>query len=306
MRCSPRVGVPSRRGRLGTLALLVALSAPPAAEALPANRAQIHLSNGNQSIHQLVVGDDLYVGVSGAPPEAPLHIDLRDGFGQVVASRVAFTDPFGALPPLSLWARSGVVGCDPGVIVSPASYQFRDFDQAEAFLHGAVFSVVVRRAAAQQPLATVPLPLVADPTVGRFFFADGSGCPRGKITTIETLYLGGRFLDSKTGGWTVFLMEGARPDAGSPLHDVRPDYAQVPQQFKSDSVYLLELLWVYGVAGRYGAVIRDGFDPTPKLLPGDLWLGDEAWSKKIFNTSPHGITIQDWPCSPCVNAPDRR
>lgn len=291
--------------RASILALVLAsvLTGAPSRAAGTATLVQV--GDGERPVAEHVAGDDLHVALDGAAPGTTYRLTLVDETETVIAEEIATADETGRAASL-LWFRSGVVGCDPTSQPDPALYRFRDFDQAEAVLAGERrFEVRVVEAATGAIVEERSLPVKVDTSKPRFFFADGSGCPRSTFVEGEALYLGARGLAGDGQDAVVFLVDGSFvPALGESLRDVRPEYSAAAQTISIDpgQTSFTELLWVAPEPGDYGAVVRLDDILDPRFRDGDDWIGGSH--PESGERSPHGITISPWDCPGCNDPVD--
>lgn len=204
--------------RGATLALLGLLfSMAPAAQA---QILAVHRQGSTVSDH--VLGNNLWVSVSRARPNRFYQLALKDEMGTVVHSASVTTDASGVLPPYLLWHRSGVLGCDPNASIDPIQYRFRLFEDAET-LAGRTFSIQLSDPLTTGgPVATKSLPLVASPAP-RFYYSDGSGCPRFVFIGTEPIWVSAIHLPSGTPTTYIHWANTSPIDPVNPV-DMRPLY----------------------------------------------------------------------------------
>ncbi|NJL29282.1 MAG: hypothetical protein HC897_16060 [Thermoanaerobaculia bacterium] len=219
------------------------------------------------------IGDDLWVGLQGAAPGRVYSLELRDESGWVVASVQVDTDRFGSVLPTLLWSHSGVVGCDPGANPDPSSYRFDDFDQAEAFLGGRVFSLFALDST-RSDVAKMSLPLDVR-TTPMIYVGDASGCPRWTFAIGDDVHALVKTSPQAQSAriWIVPLQ--ADWMVGDPLVDLRPDYPEglvvtlTPELH--ETWQLAGLLWDDPPEGSFCAVFQLFPGAQPALMP---WIRD--------------------------------
>ena len=255
------------------------------------------LSNPQGPIQSLEIGDDFYVSVSGLAPGQSVILTLSDDFGRSVEQLTGKADALGNIESVPLWPWTGVVGCDEGVVSDPAAYRFVDFNQADAFLQGRVFTVTVHDGN-ENLLVSRTLPLVST-GAPRHFYSDAAGCPRLDIDRSrgEDLYLTVQNVDLTQQHMAIFLVDAQQPPGpNSEILDVRfPFQGSNPQVIPQGSGRSwTQLLWTAADSrpGPY-IVILHFFKLLPERYygPGHLPL--------IPNRGKPGVTISPWECRKC-------
>lgn len=189
--------------------------------------ATLLLSNGVEPVTQLVIGDDLFLGLSGATPGAAYLLVLADEADEVVASATVIADAAGSVAPTLVWMRSGVVGCDPEADPDPLAYRFASFEQAEQILADREFHAAAVESSSSLEAVSSELDLVVDADDPRFFLADGSGCPRWSMSEEESVYLGAVHHDPDAMPLVRLFLVAPMPwTVGSPLNDLRAEYPE--------------------------------------------------------------------------------
>jgi hypothetical protein len=212
----PSSNLRRRLSRVLAAAGLALCAAVPAAAGGP---LEVVLSNGRLPVSQLPVGDDLWVGLSGADPGVTYDFRLSATDGTLITGTYAAADAAGNLAPTLLWSRTGVVGCDCELGADPAAYRFKDFQQAESFLSGRSAVLQVLSHSGVQ-LAQVNLPLmVARREIS--YFSDADGCPRRIFKPGEKIYLGLLHPDRSKSGRRIYLAASKSWPLGAAIVDVR-------------------------------------------------------------------------------------
>lgn len=301
----PRCGPRQRRRRLAVAPLLAFFALSP----LSAQTAW--LTPSAEPLGQQVIGDTVTVQLAGVPASRSFEIVLEDEAGEPVAVVAAASDAAGRIAPTPVWFRSGVVGCDAlhgcgELYPDPGAYRFSRFEEAEDVLAGRTFTLRLLEAGSGTVVAETALPLV----VGhgpRFFFSDGSGCPRSRLGLDENVFLGAVHLAEPLSSIYVFLVADrvGESDAwiGAPFSEVRSDYRSAPQVLQIGASHsFTEWLWSAGAtaAGDYGLVVRDGAGTAAmQIMPGDWWREHDP-----NDGSVNGLTIEDVSvCLPGGNPP---
>lgn len=264
---SKKTKLPSRKGLL-FVALLITLFLPLMTQAAPTLTLAGDFTGGGE----LEIGGHLDASFAGVTPFEHYSILLVDESQQVVASLMNLqADAGGAISPRRLWTRTGVVGCDPGAVHDPLSYQFLSFLEADAILHGRVFEAqLIEGVNRSRVLATEDVDLRAVVEFIEGYPSDGAGCLRTRMHVSESLYLaiahqGGALLPLQ-----INLVDAtALPAPGQAVIDVRgaPQVMNVP----AGANPWVELMWLAPVAGDYQVIVRPvnssgPFDPNIDLL----------------------------------------
>lgn len=252
-------------------ATLLLLAAPAAARP----GAVVAFSNGSQPISQLLIGDDLFATISDAPPEEAVELRLFTPDRVQLAAEMVLTDAAGNTPPVLLWVRTGVVGCDPCFPADPAIWSFQTFSQAEAALDRQELTLEVTDPFSLQVLATMILPIAA-PKREIAYFSRADGCPRSGFDYGKPIHLSlwrpnlslpqrRLFLPfAAAGGWPV----------GQPVADARGGLQLifVPSTLPGGAVHQATFL-VTGTAllapGSYDGLFRFEVTDAPLVLPSD-------------------------------------
>ena len=301
----PRLGDRSRLDRVPVwarwplvlpLALLALLAASN--EGQPAG-LQLIIVSGDRVSASLTIGDDLRVALEGASPGVSYRFTLYDDGGVTIAQAAATANADGVVPITDLWLASGVVGCDPGSGIDPASYRFARFEDAELLLAGRTFGVGATVAGSQESAANSELPLI-EGVEPRFFFSDIAGCPRYDLTVEENVYLSGLHLPGTALDLTVFLAEDETSwNEGAGIVDVRGGHQVVP----ITQVKFTALLWSGPEPGCYGGIVRDTLDPLARVKASDYLLSQgfiypfASPERDLGDNSYDGLVIR--PCPDC-------
>ncbi|MEM9596664.1 MAG: hypothetical protein AAGD06_20515 [Acidobacteriota bacterium] len=260
--------------------------------------AALTISNGEKDISTLTIGDSVIVSLEGAPAFEPLTTHLLDEFGTTVASVPMTTDSFGDAAADLLWSRSGVVGCDPGANVDISQYRFARYEDAESILDGRTFSVVTTKGDGTV-VSTESLPMHTDSTVPRYFFSDGTACPRSQLYSNDILYFHGRNVGGEPRDLRLFITKLAENGYydGVPIAEEREQYAPNPQvitlepgQFSFDVI-----VWVEPPEGEYDAILRVDPSDEPIFRSGDVWLTNRF----VRGPETNGIVVTNWDCDDC-------
>ena len=213
----------------------------------------------------LPIGESLSISWTEAPPDALLELSLTDEDDTLIAHRLITSDESGALKSVSLWRRTGVVGCDPCSSPDPATYRYETFSEAEIWLADRKLTLSIFDAQdtllRKVTVRTKPIP------TERFFFADATGCPRSFLTTGENLYLMGENVRSRPWPIRFFLVDAPEPLAGETINEVRTSFSNSPQEVfpANTNGYFLELLAPANQVDRRilsGVVRADSDDDT--------------------------------------------
>lgn len=257
----------SPRNLLILFFVLLALAAVPAAQAQP-----FLMLDGDLTAGELEVGGHLDAAVVDGVPLAHYSVLLLDESDQVVASALDLqADNAGWIDYTRLWTRTGVVGCDPGVVHDPLNYQFKSFKEADSLLGGRTFTVqLIEGVDRSRVLDAEPLDLRAITDFIEGYPSDGAGCLRTRMFMAEPLHLsiahqGGGFLPLQ-----IYLVDAtALPGPGETIVDVRgvPQAINVP----AGADPWVELMWLAPVAGDYRVIVRPigstgPYDPNFDLM----------------------------------------
>ena len=185
-----------------------------------ADPATILISNGEQAINTLTIGDDLYVGLDNVTPNQFYDIYLRDEGNVTVAVTTVRADPTGFADPVLLWLRSGVRGCGPDAITD-FIHRFPRFEDAETVMDGRSFSIEAVDSDLGIPQASTLLPMV-DANKMRLYFANCNQCPIYERIENQALYVGAANLEPEVEELRVFVVDGS--NWSTTLTDVRPAY----------------------------------------------------------------------------------
>ena len=182
----------------------------------------VAFSNGSQPISQLLIGEDLYATLSQAQPEIGLELQLFAPDGVQLAAETVITDAAGNTPPVLLWWRTGVVGCNPCLAADPAVWRFQNFSQAEAQLAQQTLTLDVVDPFSQQVLESFSLQ-VAAPGQEIAYFSGPNGCPREEFKVGKPIYLTLWRPDPNLPQRRLFLpaASGAGWPLGQPIADAR-------------------------------------------------------------------------------------
>ncbi len=289
---------PARRAALygsllATLSTLLLCACQPVAAQNPT--PELHLDGDFSAGGDLHVGGNLDVKVSNGEPLRFYTVLLVDEGDDTVAALADLqTDAAGTIGRHRLWTRTGVVGCDPGVVHDPLSYLFESYSEAGSVLDGRAFRVLLIDSARGVKLASVDLPMVVATPFLSAYPSDGAGCLR-TVLEAEPLHLAISHQAAGDQSFRIFLV--APRDVWSPddpLVDVTPGGSQVisvpvgadPQ---------VELLWAVPVAGEYQIIVRYGDGTVP--------LFQEATDLAIETlVSPTGATYPECAICPPPNA----
>ena len=206
----------------GALAGLLLLGG--SAEARPG--AVIALTNGNLPISQLLIGDDLFVTLSEAAPATTYEVQLLAPDGLQIAAEQVTTDAAGVSPPLLLWSRTGVIGCQLCLAADPSIYLFETHGDAAQVLAGQTLTIDVlgpnRNSVASAALTVNGL---ARELV---YFSNAAGCPRQGFNAGEQVYLTFLHPDRSQPKRRIFLPQSAGSwPVGQPVADVRGGFQLV-------------------------------------------------------------------------------
>ena len=177
------------------------------------------LGNGSLPASQLIVGDDLWVGLKGGDAGALYDFRLSGADGALISGAYATADAAGTVASTLVWKRSGVVGCDCGAGADPDDFRFQTYEQAEAALSGKTLVLQVLSASGVQ-LARVAVPAVA---MRRelSYFSDAAGCPRQIFKAGEAIHLSFLHPDRSRGDRQVFIAQSRLWPIGEPIRDLR-------------------------------------------------------------------------------------
>ena len=252
---------------------------------------ELHL-DGDFTDGGLRVGSNLDVAVTGAAPLRRYTVLLVDEAEDKVATLVDLVaDDSGTIGRHRLWTRTGVVGCDPGVVHAPSSYLFQSFAEAESVLDGRTFRVLLVEgmgSPAATVLAEADLPMAAVTPFVSAWPSDGAGCLR-TVLEAEPLHLAIRHRSVADETFRIFVVA---PQAvwlpGDPLVDVRPGGSQLTVVPAGADPWV-ELLWPVPVPGELQIIVRPGADTVALFQATDVAVGTRV--------SPTGSTYPE--CTVC-------
>lgn len=249
-----------------------------------------------------VIGDSVVGHLSGVAADQAFELVLEDEGHRMIATAEVISNADGRIPATDLWSRTGVVGCDSlhgfgDVLPDPDAYRFAHYVEAEQILGGRTFRLRLLKAGTDVEIAGKELQL----TVGkaaRFFFSDGTGCPRDTLADDEDVYLTALHLPEQLSSVYVFLVAAqASWMEDDPLADVRTEYQSTPQLIElGEDDTLTELLWPAAATenGRFDGFIRNGnHSPAAQVLNID-W---RTHQRPRSCGSKDGLTIPDVPVS---------
>lgn len=290
---------PFRRSVLPFLAAALLLAAAAGADDLQTG-PKIEPSNGRQPISSLFIGSHLAAGLSGGQPSAGYTFRLRDADGLVIASVAADANAAGEVPAVPLWAYTGVVGCDLGVVADPALYLFASFTDAEDVLGGTTLQL---EALDEDGVAVAfrSLPVLATPHEVPYF-SDAAGCRRSHFPNDEDVYVS--FYHPQQAVATRALYLVGQPagglQIGDPVADVRsgkpPQIFTLPPAGTPAKVKV----WVSGAtfAGQFALLSR----PAGEAVP-DTFVQDTDTVVEMFgDTSNTGLNVGVNSCN-CIVPP---
>lgn len=218
----------SRSGIFHALCLLVlALLATPLAA------LDIVVEDADGPTLDLAIGDDLWIHITGAPANTWLDIKMFDEGNTLVESQLALTDAQGTfdakavapgVTPRPFMPNTNIVGCrsQPWPAADPTVYEFLDHDEADILLDGRTFDIDVEHDGILQGSTTVTFAI--DPTIGRLFPADTTGCMNYRPSVGTPIYLEGiRFSLVEDVDLRVWVMK-TRPVDVNDLEDERVGY----------------------------------------------------------------------------------
>jgi hypothetical protein len=254
----------------------------------------VQLSNGALPLAQLLVGDDLWVELSQGTPSLNYRLNLSGPGGVPLASELVLTDGAGRVPPTLLWARSGVVGCDPCIAADPTLFLFENFEQAELALAGLILQLEVALMDGT-PVAFAAIPVLA-PARPILYFSDQDGCPRQVFAAGEPVYLSQLHGSPDDREGRLFLV-GASPAwaIGDPLAEVRA----APQSLAPAGGGKLATWPVAGLvslpAGDYQGIVRWSAVGDLVFLDSDDLIADRV----ACGPGHGGLTITVEICTHC-------
>ena len=256
----------SNAGRIGLLiafSFLIVFFSPLAAEAKPALTLSGDISSG-----ELEVGGHLDAAFSGVTPFDHYSILLVDESEKVIAKLSNQQAGIGgSITARRLWTRTGVVGCDPGVVHDPLNYQYISFNEADSILHGRAFEVrLIEGSDTTRILAREDVKLRAIVDFIEGYPSDGAGCLRTRMHVSEPLHLSIAHQGAGLLPLQIHLVDATNsPDPGDAVIDVRgaPQVIGVP----AGADPWVELMWLVPVAGDYEVIVRSvgstgPFDPN--------------------------------------------
>lgn len=276
---------------LVTLATLLVLSCLP----VPALAATPELVLGGDvnASGELTVGGHLYVALTSGERLRRYAVVLVDENDVAVSPAIELvTDAAGNAGRQRLWTRTGVVGCDPGAVHDPASYQFKSFSEAEAELDGRSFRVLLLDGAGSPPAeahaeAEVQMIVVKPPV--KAYPSDDQGCLRTEFKLGESVYMAISHQHGSDQDYRIFVVDPQPSwNGGDPLNDVR---GVVQTISVPPAVLSVELLWAAPVKGEYQIIIREGFGTVPGFDPATDFAVETRFS-------PGGSHNDE--CDPCI------
>lgn len=281
--------------------------------------AQTVVTLGEDASVSTSVGEDLYVAWPAAPGDTEFRLQLVDEGGWVVAERRAVADIDGLLGmgavasfeaidgALWLWEMSGVVGCDDGAGVDPATYRFRRYEDAAATLAERTFEVRALKPHNDGVLATVA---VSFGELGSlFFFSDGAGCPRADFGAEETIFLSVLNWEADEDSVHVFLVPELQsaPHVGMPLVELREVYQGQAQKLiapPGDPLTIFEPVDdAFALSQEFidvcfdGLVRQTGDDGDFSVQGPDTWIKTKPYADDddpSLDPCNKGVRVQPW------------
>lgn len=304
---------------LFTVALLTPfVSATAVAQEPP--RLVLTDSRGTGLEGSLTIGLTLLASIDNGQPYHHYGFALLDEVGAVVADSVGTTDHAGFLPPVPLWKKSGVMGCDPppeggGLPPAPDGYQSSTFEEAALALSGRVFVVALidLDTGAWADTVNIALEESSDPI---YFFSDSRGCPRDQFNEGEKIYLSvtqgeqGPILDRR-----IFVIEKPNwfhwregynfEDARQPEICADPEVTDCPvfptgEITELPQTQTVELQGPFPEDGRLIAVVREATGSTETHRLACDQASEYSMYYTPFATGPHSTEPNEsWGCPPC-------
>jgi hypothetical protein len=256
----------SKLSRLLAWALLALAAGAGAAGASPA----IEIGNGKQPVAALYIGDDLSAGLEDVVPDEIYRLRLRDSDGTPIAEFTATSDAAGRIEPRVFWPRTGVWGCDLGVSVNNAFYQYQQFADAEDALAGQ--TLVLEAFREDDTLAASRnVPILSSPQEIAYF-SDAAGCLRHHFRDDEHVYVSLRHPSRNALTRRLFLTPAGSLPSGASFTDVRglatPPLWTLPATGNPVTVKV----WDAGLTslGSYCGIIRWTSGTELRVLASDL------------------------------------
>lgn len=248
--------------------------------------------------HDLPLGQDLVVSLSGFQAGEPLQVSLYDPDGALLLRQPRNADGKGGVRGFRLWRNTGIRGC--GSTLPTQAYPFLDIDAAQAWLHTAVRLEITSDTRPRLQERRF-LNLVSDPQF-HGFAVDPMQCPRRQFDVGDPI-----LLDMRPGMtmpelpvYTAYVLP-CGDDPWTPndvLVDARPAYPN-GQAVHGSLPLTLQLLDTAGLAaGKYGVLVRQSSaapSSTSRVAVGEEWV-----SMGPFEVGPNhgdpGDEIDDWTC----------
>lgn len=222
--------------------------------AVPAQASPtLQLSNGSLASSQLMIGDDLWVGLKDAAPGATYDFRLLSAGGALITGAYGTADAAGAVAPFFLWGRTGVVGCDCGAGADPELFRFETFEQAETALSGKSLYLQVLTLSGVQVARTAIPALATRREIS--YFSDGAGCPRGTFKAGEAVHMSFLHPDRSQPSRKIFVAASKPWPVGEPIRDLRGAVQSVSLPALGDRV-TLPLGISIPTPGSYDGIVR--------------------------------------------------
>jgi hypothetical protein len=216
----------------------------------------IGIGNGKEPVAALFIGDDLSAGLDDVVPDEIYRLRLRDADGIVIAQFSATADATGRVAPRVLWPKTGVRGCDLGVSVNNALYQYQYFADAEDALAGQTLVLEAFREddtlAASRNVSILATPLEIA------YFSNSAGCLRRHFRGDEHVYISLRHPNRSAASRRIFLAPAGPLPIGTSFTDARGLTTSQIWTLPSSGTQVTVKVWDAGLTplGSFGGVIR--------------------------------------------------